>query len=564
MSTTPYQGYLCLLLHAHLPFVRHPEHENFLEENWLYEAITDTYIPLIEMCDKLVSDEVDFRITMSLTPSLVSMLKDPLLQDRYLRHLDRLIELAGKEVERTGFQPQFHGLALMYQKKFVDAREVFCTVYKRDIVSAFKKFQDQGFIEIIASCATHGFLPLLSVNQTDVEAQIRIGVDQYKKTFGRPPRGFWLPECGYFPGVDSILKECGIRYFIVDSHGLLHADPFPRNTVYAPIYCPTGVAAFARDWESSKQVWSSREGYPGDPDYREYYRDIGFELEFDYIKPYIHPEGIRVNTGMKYWRITGNTEYKQPYVPDWAREKAAIHAGNFMYNRERQIQHLASWMDRRSFIMAPYDAELFGHWWFEGPMWLNFLFRKIAYDQTTFRLRTPSEYLAEYPTNQVSLPSASSWGYKGYNEVWLEGGNDWIYRHIHIAGERMAELARLFSDKVDRKNRRDLLRRALNQAARELLLAQSSDWPFIIKTGTMVSYAQKRVKLHINRFTRIYTDIMGGTLDEQWLKEVEKRDTIFSSMDCYLYYCKQPEIKKRLPRKDKNAVSVLAGERVHA
>lgn len=531
-----HKGYLCLLLHTHLPFVRHPEEEYFLEENWLYEAITETYIPLIQIFEQLIHDGVGFRITMSFTPPLVSMLKDSLLQNRYINHINKLIELSEKEINRTGYQPHFHGLALMYHRRFLEARDVFVDKYKKDIVLAFKKFQDIGCLEIIASCATHGFLPNMSINPHDVKAQIHIGVDHYKKTFGRPPKGFWLPECGYYPGVDAILKEAGIQYFLVDSHGIINADPFPKYSVYAPVYCPSGVAAFGRDWESSKQVWSSKEGYPGDPDYREYYRDIGHELDYEYVKPYIHPLGIRVNTGIKYWRITGKTEYKEPYVPDWAREKAASHAGNFMFNREKQIEHLAFHMDRKPIIISPYDAELFGHWWFEGPLWIDFLVRKIAYDQKTVKLISPSEYLSEYPVNQVALPSASSWGYKGYSEFWLEGGNDWLYRHLHKAGQRMAELAEKFSNEINKPSRNKLKLRALNQAARELVLAQSSDWAFIMKTQTMVPYAHKRTKLHINRFTRIYSDLIHNTIDNDWLKEVEYRDTIFNDMNCAAYY----------------------------
>lgn len=530
-----HKGYLCLVLHAHLPFVRHPEEEQFLEENWFYEAITETYIPLIRVFEKLIEDHVEFRITMSLTPTLASMLQDELLQDRYLRHINKLIELADKEVQRTGYDPKFHGLALMYYRKFIEAREIFQDKYKKDLVSAFKKFQDLGYVEILASCATHGFLPILSVNSTDAEAQIKIGVEHYKKTFGRPPLGFWLPECGYAVGVDNFLAEAGIKYFFVDTHGIVNADPAPKYSVYAPLYCPSGVAAFGRDLESSKQVWSSKEGYPGDSDYREYYKDIGHELEYDYIKPYIHPIGFRINTGLKYWRITGNTDHKEPYVPEWAKEKAAMHAANFMFNREKQIEHIAYHMDRKPMIISPYDAELFGHWWFEGPMWIDFLIRKIAYDQKTIKLATPSDYLKEYPVNQMSVPSASTWGYKGYNEVWLEGSNDWIYRHLHIAGERMKELVEKFFNYAE-KDKNGLTKRALNQAARELLLAQASDWPFIMKTGTMVEYANKRVRLHINRFTHIYKDLLNGSIDKEWLQEVESRDNIFYNIDCAKYY----------------------------
>lgn len=530
-----FKGYLSLVLHAHLPYVRHPEHENFLEENWLYEAITETYIPLIKVYEKLIKDGVGFRVTMSMTPTLISMLEDPLLQDRYVRHLDKMIELSEKEMDRTGDDPNFHGLALMYNRKLNEAKETFLHRYNRNIVNAFKEFQNKGYLEIIGCCATHGFLPLLNVNSSDVRAQVHIGVEHYTKTFDRLPRGIWLPECGYFPGVDKVLKDAGIKYFFIDSHGILNADPVPKYGVYAPLYCPSGVAVFGRDIESSKQVWSSKEGYPGDVDYREYYKDIGYELDYNYIKPYIHPSGLRINTGLKYWRITGKSSYKEAYQPDWARDKAAIHAGNFMYNRQKQVEHLSSFMDRKPIIVAPYDAELFGHWWFEGPMWIDFLARKIFYDQDTIQMITPYEYLSEYPINQISMPSASSWGYKGYNEFWVEGSNDWLYRHIHKAGERMNELADKFSGYMNECND-NLFKRALNQAGREIVLAQSSDWAFIMKTGTMVPYAHKRVKTHINRFTRIYHDMLNNTIDEEWLKEIEYKDNIYSQIDCGKFF----------------------------
>ena len=518
------KGYLCLVLHSHLPYVRHPEHEDFLEEDWLYEAITETYIPLILVFEKLLDDRIDFRITMTLSPTLLSMLGDPLLQERYIKHINKLIELAHREIERTSWQPAFQGLATMYLNQFFKARETF-ERYNRNLVSAFKNFQDSGKMEIVTCAATHAYLPLMDVCRESVKAQVRVAVSHYESVFGRRPRGIWLPECGYQPGHDEILKEAGIRYFFSDSHGVLHGTPRPKYGVFAPVYCKgTGVACFGRDLESSKQVWSSIEGYPGDYNYREFYRDIGFDLEYNYIRPYIHPDGVRINTGIKYYRITGS-DNKEPYVPDWARDKAGEQASNFMFNRQKQIEYLYDIMQKKPIIVSPYDAELFGHWWYEGPMWLDFLIRKIAFDQDEMRLITASEYLAENPRNQVITPSLSSWGWKGYSEMWLQGQNDWIYRHLHVASERMTELAKSFS------NADSLLKRALNQALRELLLAQSSDWSFIMGTGTHTSYAVKRSKDHLLRFTRLYEDIKSNSIDEGWLADIEYKDNIFPHID---------------------------------
>lgn len=522
------KGLLALVLHAHLPFVRHPEHDYFLEENWLYEAISETYIPLIHLFEGLERDRVPFRLTMTLTPSLISMLQDELLQDRYLRHLDKLIELANKEVERTRFQQGFRDTALHYYWEFTQAKETFLNRYGKNIITAFKGFQERGCLEIITCAATHSFLPLQRTDSM-VRAQIQTAVKQYEQVFQRKPLGIWLPECGYFPGVDKLLQEAGIRYFLIDTHGILHASPRPKFGVFAPLYCPSGVAAFGRDIESSKQVWSAVEGYPGDHDYREFYRDIGFDLDLDYIRPYIAPDGLRVNTGIKYFRITGSTENKAPYIRAQALEKAAAHAANFMFNREKQAEHLFEFMGRKPVIVAPYDAELFGHWWYEGPAFLNFLIRKITFDQKTIRLATPSDYLKEYPVNQVSTPSLSSWGWKGYCETWLSGANDWIYPHLHKASLRMEELANRFY------GQNGGIQRGLNQAGRELFLAASSDWAFIMHTGTMVPYAVQRTKQHLLNFTKLYEDLIQGGTDEHFLTELEQKNNIFPDMDYRLF-----------------------------
>ena len=512
-------GYLALVLHAHLPFVRHPEYEDSLEENWLFEAITETYIPLFLVLEDLLRDGIDFRLTFSVTPTLASMLADPLLQSRYQARIERQIELAEKEVRRTAADPLFHPLARMYLSLFTRAREAFVGRYRRNLLRAWLRFQKLGCVEIIASAATHGYLPLLAVNEAAVRAQVGVGIEHYRQVFGRQPQGFWLPECGYVPGLDSVLSQRGIRFTILETHGITRADQRPRYGVYAPVYCPSGVAAFGRDPDSSRQVWSSIDGYPGDYDYREFYRDIGYDLELDYIAPYIHRDGIRIDTGIKYHRITGKGNYKEIYVPEWAERKAESHAAHFLEARTRQVEHLAGWMDRKPLIVAPYDAELFGHWWFEGPRWLDYLIRKIALEQDRIRLTTLSEYLQEYPVNQVTTPTMSSWGHQGFSEVWLNPRNRWIYPHLHHAAEVMETFA------AGRPQGLEL--RALNQAARELLLAQASDWAFMVNSGTMEGYAGRRTRGHLGHFHRIRQQVESGRIEEPWLAELESRNNLF-------------------------------------
>jgi 1,4-alpha-glucan branching enzyme len=522
-------GYFSLVLHAHLPFVRHPEHDEFLEEDWFYEALSETYIPLLHVFESLARDGVRYQTAMSMSPTLLAMLSDPLLCDRYVRHLERLLELCAKEVHRTRHEPHYNVLARMYQEHFRACHHTFVDRYGRDLVRAFRALQDAGFLEILTCAATHGFLPLMESLPGAMRAQLRVAVDDYARHFGRPPRGIWLPECGFHPGVDPLLRELGLRFFIMDAHGVLFATPRPKYGTFAPLYTKSGVAAFGRDPESSKQVWSAEEGYPGDPMYREFYRDIGYDLDLDYIRPYIHAGDLRINTGIKYYAITGSTPHKNVYQRDAALAMAATHAGNFLFNRTKQVEHLHGVMGKNPIIVSPYDAELFGHWWFEGPQFIEALFRKMYADQDVVEAITPWEYLQRHGRNQVAMPTTSSWGYKGYAEVWLEGSNDWIYRHLDHAARAMIELAS--QHRQDGSQDGGMVERALNQAARELLLAQASDWAFIMKTGTMVPYAERRTKEHLHRFARLENMVRRNAIDHDELAGYEWRDRVFPTLD---------------------------------
>jgi 1,4-alpha-glucan branching enzyme len=529
MARSP-RGYLALHLHAHLPFVRHPEFEDFLEEDWLYEAVSETYLPLLRVFDRATDEGIPFRVSLTMSPPLVAMLRDELLMGRYAKRLDKLCELAEKEVHRTRHDPTFHGLALHYRSEFHELRALFHDRYRRDLVAAFRRLEEAGRLELLTCGATHGFLPLMQQHPEAVRAQIAVAATHHRRHFGKDPAGIWLPECGYFPGLEAALAEQNIRYFFVDTHGITDATPRPRYGAYAPVYTPSGPAAFARDPESSMQVWSAESGYPGDPDYREFYRDVGWDLDFDYVKDYVQPTGARKNVGIKYFRITGRTAHKEPYSPHRAAERAAAHAGDFMQHRQRQIEHLAGNMPGvRPIVVSPYDAELYGHWWYEGPQFIDHLIRKVARDQEVFQLATPGDYLRENPEQQLATPPLCSWGAGGYAGVWLDGSNDWIYRHLHKAAERMIALAR------DVRQPTPLEQRALNQAARELLLAQSSDWAFIMKTGTMVEYAIRRTKEHVLRFTRLHDQLRAGQIDQGWLGHVEGKDNLFPELDYRVY-----------------------------
>ena len=513
-------GHLALLFHAHLPFVRHPEHEQSVEEEWLFEAITETYVPLIQMMQRLAHGRVPFKLTMSLTPTLAAMLNDELLRDRYVRHVGLLIDLMERECDRTRNEPELLDLARLYLKRFRGTQHFFVDKCGCDLIDAFRKLREGGSLEIVASAATHAVLPLHS--RESQRAQVLIGRDCYVDLFGAEPTGFWLPECAYTPGIEKILQEANIRWFILDSHGLLFGNPRPRYAIYAPVFTPAGPAAFARDGDSSRQVWNANEGYPGDPAYREFYRDIGFDLPLEHLGPVAR--GLRKFSGVKYHRITGRGVAKQLYDRPAACQAAETHAAHFLEQRRGQIRPLPM-NGFEPIIVVPFDAELFGHWWFEGPEFLENFIRKAA-EQNDFGLTTPTDYLAAHPTQQTSNPAASSWGEGGYLGVWLDSKNSWIYPHLHVASKRMTELAR------DRANDRSKSAdRVLKQLARELLLAQGSDWAFLMKTGTAKEYAAKRTQDHLVRFNRLHDQLVAGKVDQKFLAECEQRDKIFPTVN---------------------------------
>ncbi len=541
--TLSHLGYFSLILHAHLPFVRHPEHAEFLEEDWLYEAITEVYLPLLDALTRLHEQGARPRLTLNLSPTLCEMLTDELLQTRYSRHLNNLCDLSEKELERTRREaPEFHPAAHAYHEGFNRARALWHALPARNLVRAFGALQAAGVVEIITCGATHGLLPLMSSIEAR-RAQIVVAVANYRKHFGRNPRGIWLPECAYSDGLETLLADAGLEYFVADSHALLYGEPRPRHGIYAPVRCAKAagtdsrVAAFARDLETSQQVWSSVIGYPGDPDYREFFRDLGWDAPLAYLLPHLHASGERRPLGLKYYRVTGRDVPqgdKQPYDPERARERVRAHAAHFVDERRRQLARLRDTLGGHApLVTSPYDAELFGHWWREGIDFLEQVFLRLHEHRDELAAVTPGDYLDARPALQTQRIASSSWGEEGYYKVWLNEGNSWMYPHQHTAEARMIALANRHAN--DAAQGDALLKRALSQAARELLLAQASDWAFQIYQGTTVEYAASRFRAHIHRFNLLADDLERGHINSPQLAEIERRDNLFPELDYRVY-----------------------------
>ncbi len=510
-------GDLAIVLHAHLPYVRSSE-PGSLEEDWYFQALQECYLPLLAVLEAAAADPAQHpRLTLGLSPTLLSLLADRALNARFLPWLAirlALLEHAPAELEQPAAD-------LAAQLKAAASQWEACN---GELVPRFSRLRQQGVLDLITCGATHGYLPLLRAVPEAVRGQLRTAVREHERQLGERPLGIWIPECAYYEGLDQQLVGCGLRYSLLDAHGLLHALPRPRYGVYAPICSPAGVAFFGRDSTATLPVWSASQGYPGHPAYREFHRDLGWDLP----DALLEEAGItsRRPLGLKLHRVSAAgsaLDQKQPYHPEEAAAQVERHALDYLQGRSGELAALAGSMERRPLLVAPFDAELFGHWWFEGPRFLAALFRHAPAQGV--RLVQLREVLAQGESLQVCRPSPSSWGQGGYHDYWLNDTNAWVVPQWQRASQAMV---RRVSQGVGSNRQRQLL----HQAARELLLAQSSDWSFILRAGTTTELAKGRIERHLDRFWRLLDAIDHGTaLPDTWLQGVEREDGLFPLID---------------------------------
>lgn len=542
MSSPP--GAFCLVLHTHLPYVL--GHSTWPHgANMLYEATAECYLPLLQVFRRLAWDGINPNMSLSVTPIVVEQLTDERFREWFPHYLTDRINMAEANRDEFHYRGEGH-LAWLAERWVAHYRELerfYMDELDRDIVGALRALQDQGAIEIMTSGATHGYFPLL-YEDASILAQVRQGVQTYLRHFGRHPRGFWLPECAYRPrtqwappaeiqppdghtwlrrGIEEFLGENGIDYFIVDTHMLGGGDPVPvdasfentlgklwsritpreepprpsqEKTPYWAYFVGTHfedhppVACLVRHQEVAAQVWSADFGYPGD----------GWYLEF-------HKKHLPGDH--RYWRVTDDRNdlaSKEPYSPEMAEERMREQAGHFVAMIHDLLEAQPRPYGRRPVICAPFDAELFGHWWHEGPAWLEQVLRWMHEDPCVEAM-TGRQYLADtVPATAVALPEGS-WGAGGGHHVWLNEETVWSWRRIYQAERRMVHLARRFCARRDEQ-----LARMLAQAARELLLLQASDWQFLISTGGAPDYAAHRIVAHHTDFNRV------ADLAERWAR----------------------------------------------
>ena len=506
-------GKLAIVLHAHLPYVRKNE-MNSLEEDWLFQAILECYIPLLQVIESSQKENsINTKLTISLSPTLLSLLLNKKIQETFPSWIKTRIQFLND-------LPPNEKKASEFLMRNINNKYLYWQKYSGNLIDRFKSLNNSGNLDILTCAATHGYLPILRENPETVKGQINTAIRSHKNIFGTRPLGIWLPECAYYENLDQILFNSGIRYAVLDGHGILNANPRPRYGIYAPICSRKGVAFFGRDSKSTLPVWSAKDGFPGHDVYREFHKDLGWELPASKLKekgiPTVRP------LGLKYHKITNNKislGNKEFYIESEAKRKAEEHADDYLLARSRQLENLSLLSSFEPLLIAPFDAELFGHWWYEGPIFIENILKKST--KYSIRLTNLREVLSQKPNLQICDPSPSSWGQGGFHKYWLNENNAWIVPEITRAGST-------FVDLLSNNFKNDYSKRFLKQAARELLLSQSSDWSFILKAGTTTELAKERIERHLFRFWKLVKMIKNSSKpDMSFLVNIEEEDKIF-------------------------------------
>jgi 1,4-alpha-glucan branching enzyme len=512
---------ISFVLEAHLPFVREYRKDNEMsqsgEESRFFEYVSETLLPLLEVLHRLETDHVPFRLGLVISPVLIHLLGDDLLQRKYISYIDKQIEFGKRELERTADNKELYELALGYYNTIESRRAAYIGQYEKNLLKAFDYYRRIGKVEILASCATHAFLPFISQNSESLQAQMEIPASGYRRHFAGIPQGFWLPELGWTSELEPFLRAYNFSYTIVDSHGFLLGNPQPEKGTFYPVKTHNGTYILARDLYAVREI----EKIAANELYRNNDRDAGYELPPETISAFLSAEGERHRTGYKYW-----SRFSSVYNPQEAKNRAAECAKTFLENTVTRLEEASKYMEETPLSLYAHNAGFFGSLWHEGFEFIETFFRK-ACEYKELKFACPSEYIFKQnlSTIHVVSPEFSSSGANGYAETWLDVSNDWIYRHLVRSMERMTELAERFPDDTGLKER------ALNQAAREILLAQSSDWPSLLFRQESTEYAGNQAENALRNFTTIYEALGSNYISTEWLTNLEHRHNIFPNIN---------------------------------
>lgn len=553
-------GSFCLVLHAHVPYVLH--HGTWPHgEDWLFEAAAETYLPVLAAIDEVVGLGARPHLTLGLTPVLLEQLAHPWFKQEFRHYLSERVARArgDRESFASGKELHFAHLAKLWEEFYTNLSQQFDRI-DGDIPSALARRAREGHLEILSGFATHAYAPLL-LEDSSIRAQIRGGLRTSERILGMRPAGLWLPECAYRPGgtwypavsfgsarerlsMDQLLADEGVTHFFIEDPWIppqyddarAHESHADRSDAHRRFFhecgdwrsttgplgvgepgSPPAVAAFARCRKVCEQVWSGWIGYPGSGTYLEFHKKHG------------------ERRGLRYWKVTQSQSGlgdKDPYYPDDVSGLIHEQVHHFTNLIRQTLENHRQATGKPGVVVASFDAELFGHWWFEGVRFLRDLLLTLHHDRT-IELTTTQAYLKTHPPQRaVPLPEFS-WGEGADSRVWINDQTRWMWEVEYRAEAKFGRLTYHLP-----WERQPEVRALLQKAGRELLLLQASDWPFVVSRGQAVDYGIRRFALHDNRF-EIVTNLLermadGGKitpLEEHQLADADLHDGVFEDLD---------------------------------
>jgi 1,4-alpha-glucan branching enzyme len=518
---------LSLVLLAHHPFIgacsgrqsaRRSKAGFLPEEVPFFEALSETYLPLLETLFSMEQNRIPFRLGMAFSPILCSLLQDEGLLFRYLDYLDKKIEFGRKELERSAQEPESRELARYYYEEDVERRIFFTERCEMDILGEFQQFQKKGRIELLTTAASYAFLPFYASIPEVIRSQLETAIISHRRIFGKSSQGFWLPEFGWHKSLETPLLSYGFAYTLIDAHALVLGNPPAKKGTFYPVKASSGFVFLGRDYQAKEDLVSLLKS---GSEYQRNFTDAGFELSLKALRPFLGSGGIRCPTGYRYHNAESRKK-RTFYDPQKAREKAAEHARLYLDMRLSRLEEAGRYMEESPLSLCVFDAAIFGKNWYEGRAFLEELFRQASADRR-IDLAMPEEYICrqDQAAFQIMVPEFSSWGNDGYAETWLDASNDWMYRHVFRSIRRMIEMTERFP------NDSGLKERALNQAAREILLALGADWPKMLYLGNQPEYAREKIEEALRNFTTIFESLGSNYISTEWLTDLEKRHSIF-------------------------------------
>ncbi len=525
------QKYFSLIIKANQDFIRHTGEDARLNApvvNTFYESISNVYIPLLNMIKRFEAEQLKIRIGLVLPPLLCNMLSDELLQESYINWLEERIELGQAELRRSRGNEEVSAVIKSIIEENKVRKAEFIDVYECKLVRSFCEYMNKGYLELLGTCGTDIFMPHYADMKEILSAQIESGLHAYREYFGIAPEGFWIPELGYAPGIEKLIRAYGYTYTILDSRSVLLAAKIPETGIFYPCRTDNSLVVFARNRVIDNELFGE-EGIIFNSVYRNQNRDIGYELPMDKLSLVMEKGGIRYSTGYKYWNRCFNDETKALYNAEEARNQAEKDAETFVQKRCSTLDKACELLPNYPFVVevCALDILKLSTTWHESIYWIEKVLRKAK------ECGLEVDACGSLCENQYNLekiePYYSAGIGTGYGENLLSSKNCWMMRYIRKTCERMIDLAGRFPTDTGLKTR------LLNLGAKELMLAQSSKLPKSINRSEFPEFAEKRFKESIAAFTSVFDSLGSNTVSTEWLTKLEARDSIFPWMNYRIF-----------------------------